>query len=474
MQKVNDAVRINVQLIRAATDEHVWAESYNRKLDDVFTVEGEVATAIADQLNAKLTGAEHQAVAAKPTENLAAYNAYLRGLSIEHRHYNNDAFVQASAEYARAVQRDPKFALAWARLAIIRSFLYFIGIDVSVNSAASVKEAADKASALQPDLAEAWVAQDAYRYRVQRDFAGALQAYDEARKRLPNSALVYQYMAYVERRLGRWADAEPHYKKAEELDPQNFQLFATEGSEFLAYLRRFDEAQAALDRALQISPGDQDALVGKAGVFQQQGRLQEAAATLAQLPAESTDDSVLGARVAQAVYERHFDVAIGLFERKLKSIPAGQPLDSNTAGALVAMGFCQQWLGQRDEAMRTFTRALQSIKPPPATMVAAEAMFLRSTLAGAYAGLGQKKKALEQAQQAVKDSETDAVLKPNAQVTLAQIEALFGDHDAAIAALPELLQVPAGLTVANLKLDPLWDPLRKDPRFAKLLEEQTK
>ncbi len=334
-----------------------------------------------------------------------------------------------------------------------------------------MKEAADKASALQPDLAEAWVAQGAYRYRVQRDFPGALQAYDEARKRLPNSALVYEYMAYVERRLGRWTDAEPHYQKALELDPEDLSLLASEASEFLLYLRRYDEAQAALDRALQISPGDPDALVGKAVLYQQQGRMGEAAATLAGIPAENMEDFVFSGRLTQAVYEHHFDAAIRLVEQKLKAVPAGEALDSVTLNGLVTIGFCQQWLGQHDEARQTFSRAVQAIKPTPETVVAPEANGLPSVLALAYAGLGEKEEALQQARQAVKDYETDAVIKPAAQATLAQIQAQFGEHDAAIAALPELLQVPAGLTVANLKLDPMWDPLRKDPRFQKLIAD---
>ena len=290
VQKIANAAHINVQLIRAATDEHLWAESYNRKLDDVFSVEGEVATTIAAQLDAKLTGAEHEALAAKPTQNLAAYDAYLRGSAIEHHRYGYEAYEAAAAEYARAVELDPTFALAWARLAVLRSFLYFNSLDLTANSAAKVKEAADKASALQPELAEAWVAQGAYRYRVQRDFAGALQAYQEAGKRLPNSALVYEYMAYVERRLGRWTEAELNYKKARELDPENLSLLVSEASEFLLFIRRYDEAQALLDRALQITPGDPDALFGKATLYQQQGRLGEAAAALARIPAENLED----------------------------------------------------------------------------------------------------------------------------------------------------------------------------------------
>src|SRR5437660_1956612 len=125
VQKIANAVHINVQLIRAATDEHLWAESYNRKLDEVFGVEGEVASAIADQLNAKLSGTEQKAVTDKPTQNTAAYDAYLRGLTIEHNNYNYDAYIQAERNYQRAVELDPNFGLAWARMAILRSFLHF-------------------------------------------------------------------------------------------------------------------------------------------------------------------------------------------------------------------------------------------------------------------------------------------------------------------------------------------------------------
>src|SRR6185369_10616029 len=209
VQKIANAVHINVQLIRAATDEHLWAESYNRKLDDVFGVEGEVATAIADQLNTKLSGAEKKAVAEKPTQNLAAYDAYLHAVAID------DARVlgvtgQVVPLYSEAVRLDPQFALAWARLSIARSQLYFNGIDPKTNTAAAVKEEADRAIALQPELGEAWLAQGVYRYRVLRDFQGALQSYEEALRRLPNSALVLAQMAHLERRLGQIDVAQKH------------------------------------------------------------------------------------------------------------------------------------------------------------------------------------------------------------------------------------------------------------------------
>jgi len=470
VQKIANAVHVNVQLIRAATDEHLWAESYNRKLDDVFGVEGEVARTIADQLNAKLSGTEQKAVTDKPTQNTAAYDAYLRGLAIEHTQYGYEAYQQAARDYVEAVQLDPNFAFAWARLAVLRSFLYFNAVDPNTNTAGAVKEAADRAMALAPEAGESWIAQGAYRYRVLRDFAGAVTAYKQAQIRLPNNSYLLQNLAFVQRRLGLWQEAEATFKKALELDPRDFQLLGSLGGELYAYLRRFDDARAAIDRALEISPDSVSTRSSKAGTFQSEGRLDEAARELARIPSDTTDDFVVSARINQAIYERHFDSAISVIERKLTSIPPGQPLDSVTELALVQLGFCQQWTGRDEDARRSFSRAIEAIKPKPDAPVQPDANGTPNTLALAYAGLGEKAKALEQAQRAIKDYETDAVNKPGALTTLAQIQARFGDNDAAIAALPHLLEVPAGITPADLRFNPLWDPLRKDPRFQKLLQ----
>ena len=474
VQKIANAVHVNVQLIRAATDEHLWAESYNRKLDDVFGVEGEVASAIADQLNAKLSGTEQKAVTDKPTQNTAAYDAYLRGLSIEHNQYSYEAYQQAARNYVEAVQLDPNFAFAWARLAVLRSFLYFNAVDLNTNTAGAVKEATDRAMALAPEAGESWIAQGAYRYRVLRDFAGAVTSYKQAQIRLPNNSYLLQNLAFVQRRLGLWQDAEATFKKALELDPRDFQLLGSIGGEFYTYLRRFDEARAAMDRALEISPDSASTRASKAVTFQNEGRLDEAAQELARIPSDTMDDFVVSARIGQAIYERHFDQAISIIERKLSAVPSGQPLDSLTELALVQLGYCQQWTGREEDARRSFSRAIEAIKPKPDSPVQADANGTPNTLALACAGLGEKAKALEQAQRSVTDYDTDAVNKPWALTTLAQIQARFSDHDAAIAALPHLLEVPAGLTIANLKLDPFWDPLRKDPRFQKLVAEPPK
>ena len=471
VQKIANAVHVNVQLIRAATDEHLWAESYNRKLDDVFAVEGEVATAIADQLNAKLSGTEQKAVTDKPTQNTAAYDAYLRGLSIEHTQYDYEAYQRAGGAYANAVQLDPNFAFAWARLAVLRSFLYFNAVDSNTNTAAAVKEAADRATALAPEAGESWIAQGAYRYRVLRDFAAAVEAYKQAQVRLPNNSYLLQNLGFVQRRLGLWQDAETTFKKSLDLDPRDVTLLSSMGGEFYNYLRRFDDARAVLDRALEIAPDSNAARATKAVVFQNEGRLREAADQLAQIPANIVEDFVVSARINQAMDERHFDQAISIVEQKLASIPSGQPLDAITTNAVVLSGFCQDWIGRHEDARRSFSRAIEAIKPKADGSVLPDANGTPNILALAYAGLGEKEKALDQAQRAVKDYDTDAVNKPSALITLAQIQSRFGDHDAAIAGLPHLLEVPAGLTIANLKFDPFWDPLRKDSRFAKLIAE---
>jgi len=460
VQKVANAVKVNVQLIRAATDEHLWAESYNRKLDDVFGVEGEVASAIADQLNAKLTGAEQKAVAEKPTENAAAYDVYLRAVAIDNAG-NLDTTKRVADLYAEAVRLDPQFALAWARLAVARSYLYFNGIDLDKNSGAAVKDAAVRAISLQPDLGEAWLAKGVYRYRVLRDFQGALQSYEEALRRLPNSALVLAQMAHLERRLGQADVAQKHYQAAAQLDPRNVDILLTLADSFQS-VRRYDEARRIVDRVLEMSPGNEAALAAKAFSFQAQGRLNEAAEILAKAPANSQDDSLAFARVAQLCDERRFEEAIAQIQLHTPAAFANDPR------ILTLLGYCQKFTGHEDEARATLTRAASAMKPTPDSVVLVDARQLPCYLAWVYAFLGEKEKALEQARHAINDYESDALSKPFAEASLAIVEAQVGDIDSAISALPHLLEVPNGETCGDLQLNSLWDPLRRDPRFEKL------
>jgi TolB-like protein/Tfp pilus assembly protein PilF len=471
VQKSGNAVHINVQLIKAATDEHVWAESYDRELQNIFGVEGEVAGKIADALDAKLSGAEEKALSVKPTSNVAAYDAYLHGRSIEATRFDIPGEQQVASDYAKAVQLDPTFALAWARLAIVRSFLYFNTIDRETNSPAAIKEALDRAMALQPELGEAWLALGVYRYQVLNDFAGALQAYAEAGKRVPNSADVFGNMAFVERRMGRWDEAVSHFRKATSLDPRNLQLLIYTG-ETLGDLRNFAEANDFVDRALQIAPDAVRALVAKITLSQAEGRLDEASKLAARILTPNDGPLEIPTKATQLFYERRFDAAIAQLQSTTKPSELGKPLDEWKKAYLPLLGYCQQLAGKTADARSTFSLAIQAIKPSPTASVPVGHTLLPCALALSYAALGEKEKSLAEARKAVIDYQGDALDKPQAEIILAQVEAQLGDVDAAIAALPHLLEVPAGLTPGLLRLDPYWDPLRKDPRFEKLCQNR--
>ena len=466
LQRSADKVRVNVQLIDTRSNAHLWASSYDRKLDDIFAVESEVANTIAQQLDERLV----QKISTKPpTANIAAYTAYLRGLGIEHSQSSGTSFEDAAAAYAEAVKRDPNFALAWARLSVVRAFLYYNSVDRSVNSAAAVQDAADLAMALAPQLGEAWLARGTYRTRVLNDPLGAVEAYREAEKRLPNSALVYEYMAYAERRLNRWRDAEAHLIKATELDPRNARLWTRLATDILAALGRAAEADAALGRALEISPNDQFALALKVELYQEEGQLDKAAKELARIPEDSTDKTVLIHRVDQALLERNFDQAIFWAQKATSSPSPGQPLNTQDIFALTLQGYCERWAGRNDAAHATFERVIQELAPggvfrtPPL-------LGARLFLALAYAGIGEKANALEQAWQGVADYDNDALMKPLAETYRARVLAQLSDVDAALLALPHLLEMPGGIRPGNLRFSPYWDPLRKDPRFETLLK----
>jgi TolB-like protein/Tfp pilus assembly protein PilF len=475
VQRAGNAVHINVQLIKATTDAHVWAETYDRELQNIFGVESEVAGKIAEALDAKLSGAEEKSLAAQPTNNVAAYDAYLHGRSIEATRFGIQDEQEVAANYAKAVQLDPNFALAWARLAIVRSFLYFNFVDRTTNSPAVIKEAADRAMALQPELGEAWIAQGSYRYHIASDFTGALAAYAEAGKRLPNSADVFGEMAFVERRMGRWDDAINHFKKAITLDPRNLQLLIFTG-ECLSYVRRFNEAEEYIDRALQIAPEAGRALAAKIGILQAEGRLNEASKVAARIvvPTEGNAQLEIGTKTSQLFYERQFEAAITQMQVVTTAIKARESLDEWELVSIPTLAYCQQLAGKTTDSRATYTLAVQNIKPSPDATIPIDQAQLRCVLALAYAGLGERDKALAEARAAVIDYQNDAIEKAQAEITLAQVEAHVGEIDAAIAALPHLLEVANGLTPSLLRIDPYWDPLRKDPRFEKLCQEPNK
>jgi TolB-like protein/class 3 adenylate cyclase/Tfp pilus assembly protein PilF len=284
VQKIGDAVRVNVQLIKAASDSHLWADTFDRKLTDIFSVESEVAKAIADQLQAKLTGQEEQVIAAKPTENGEAYDAYLRGLAYNLKTATTPANSLGAQKYLReAVRLDPKFALAWALLSYVDARGYLqLTLQPTEALREEARQAAETALNLQPNLAEALVAKGYYHYACLKDYDTAMRYFEQARQSLPNSSRIPELLAYVARRQGQWNRSDSYFNEAERFDPRNVNLLGQHAVSLWA-CRRFPEALRKLDQILDITPDDLDTLVQKAAIAQAEGDLPRASVLLAPL-----------------------------------------------------------------------------------------------------------------------------------------------------------------------------------------------
>src|SRR5499433_2273413 len=305
VQKSGEAVRVNVQLIKAANDSHLWADIYDRKLTDIFAVESDVAKAIAEQLQAKLTGQEEQVLANRPTENPEAHDAYLRGLAHTLRTQNTPANSLSAQKYFKeAVRLDPKFALSWALLSYVDAVGY---VTLSLQPTPALREetrqAAETALALQPNLGEAVLAKGYYHYGCLKDYDTGARYFEQARQFLPNSSRISEYLAYVTRRRGQWDKSESRFNEAERLDPRNVHLFTQHALSYIC-LRRFPEANRKLDQVLDITPDDVDTLAQKAAIAQVQGDLTKASALLAPLQIPAEDVSAWERRAYQAILER--------------------------------------------------------------------------------------------------------------------------------------------------------------------------
>src|SRR5437773_2874794 len=298
VQKSGNAVRVNVQLIKAANDSHLWADTFDRKLTDIFSVESEVAKAIADQLRAKLTGEEERVIAAKPTDNPEAYDAYLRGLAYNMETTYTPANALAAQKYLReAVRLDPKFALSWALLSIADARGYLTqSLQPTVALREETREAAETALALQPSLGEAVLAKGLYYYSCLKDYDTAVRYFEQARPLLPNSSQIPASLAYVARRRGQWERSESYFNQTERLDPRNVTLLG-QHAQFYIELRRFPEALRKFDQVLDIMPGDVDTLAAKAAIAQAEGDLSRASALLASIHPPADDPQALETQV---------------------------------------------------------------------------------------------------------------------------------------------------------------------------------
>jgi TolB-like protein/Tfp pilus assembly protein PilF len=474
VQKTKDQVRVNVQLIRAANDSHLWAETFDRRLTDIFAVESEVASAIADKLQAALTGSEQQALASKPTTNLDAYDAYLHGLDFDRRTESPADLLEAIRFLELAVKLDPTFALAWARLGRVEANFYFQDIDISPARRESARNAVETAVRLQPDLGESWLALGYYRFFCERNLKLARTAFENARHRLPNDSDVLLALSYVDLHQGRPDNALVLQAQALQLDPRNVVVFLSQAETFIS-LRRFAEARAVHDQALMITPHETELMAFKAGTYQAEGDLKRANELFGETAPEPWTARAYPMQLRQLMFERRYDEMISRLRPLLAERGPSTEINRDTYYWL--LGMAQKLTGDLDGARSTFAQGrdfvlaiIQKSGGPQGG--------IHATIALMYAGVGDKPNALREANRAVELEGDDTYFGPSAGEVLAIVEVQTGETASALARLPKLLNDHyfswlsfAPLTPALLRIDPVWDPLRNDPQFQKLSQE---
>jgi tetratricopeptide (TPR) repeat protein len=475
VQKAAGQVRVNVQLVSAQSDSHLWADTYDRKLTDVFGVESEIAKGIAEALQAKLTGREEQALAVKPTNNPEAYDAYLRGRAFEARGpYVSDLVMKAIGFYERAVQLDPNFALAWAWLARADASLYITRGDTTAARRDAAKKALENAQKLQPNLPETQLALGYYQYQVLGDPGLAKTTFRLVSKMLPASSEVPYALGLVARFERNWDESVAYLEQGLALDPRNTELL-NEAALTYARLRQFPPALKLYDRALDISPNDPKLMAYKAAIYQAQGNLQEAAKLLSGFNAQTPPDA-FHFKLTQLRLERNHGEAVRLLQTRLAQFHFVSEEEKGTAQVILA--FAQHLAGDTAGAKVTAEQAHNALellcKSQPNNTKFARLLSL------AFAVLGNKDSALKEAERVVMVAKNPADKPGAAEENLALIQTIFGEHNRAISTLTRVLQTsgaswvygPMPLTPAFLRLDPLWDPLRADPAFQKLCEEK--
>ena len=461
-------VRVTPQLIRVSDDTHLWSERYDRVIEDIFSVQSEIAKHVIHHLDITLLEPEQRTLETRPTENIEAYNAYLRGHEYMNRpDYEKESWEMAVQMFQRAVQLDPGFTLAFAELSVAHSGIYFLGYDRTKERISKAKAAVDQAVQLQPELPEVHMALGLFHYFCHNAYEPALEEFAIARKGLPNETSILFSVALIQMRQGRFHEAIDNLKSAIDLNPRDAELNLHLGSTYMSS-RKYSQAEHYLERSISLTPDQVYAYGTKAfNYYLWKGDLEKARTTLERMP-QKNDPLSIYSWYYQEILERNYPAALDrISSLSIEIINLGEFYISKSHMA----GDIYQYMKKPELARSSFDSARilleKDLKKQP------DDWRIHGNLGIIYAKLGRKEEAIKEGKLAVElyTVSKDAVGGALYIEGLAYIYVIVGEYDLAIDKLEYLLSIPSFTTVPMLKLDPGWDPLRKNPRFQKLLEK---
>jgi TolB-like protein/Flp pilus assembly protein TadD len=470
VRRIGNRVRVSVQLINADDDEHIWAEDYDRELTDVFAIQTDLARKIAYALQAKLSPNEKERLDRQPTQNADAYLLFIQAHDYANRpDHGRDELLKAEKLFEQAIKLDPKFAAAFAGLSMVQSGMYHES-DPTAARREKARRNAEESLRLEPNLPEGHLALGFSFYYGDRDYERALAEFEIAKRDLPNEAEAYMAIGAIQRRQGKWSESTANLEKAAALDPKNATILDQLALNYIA-LRNFDAADKTFDRAVAAAPQAFGPLAFKAYLaILSKGDLSVAEKQLSSIAVESDPNgTVTWMRCWLLMLQRKLPEALAVLEKfpgEILAIETTAPWPKALFEGII------HWLqGDKVKSQTEFEQAriisekLLREAPDDPARNAQHGLIL--------AALGRKQEAITQGKRAVEllPESQDAMDGPKITASLAEIYALTGETDEALRLIDHLLNVPNGLTVPALKLDPAWDPLRKDPRYQALIDK---
>jgi TolB-like protein/Tfp pilus assembly protein PilF len=472
VRRIGNRVRVNVQLINTDNDQHIWAEDYDRDLTDVFAIQTDLAKKIVGELQAKLSPAEQARIERKPTENGEAYLAFVQANNLGCTLEDFDKLKQSEQLYDRAVQLDPNFAVALARSSLLQSWIVH-NFDRTSERREKARALAERALRLQADLPEAHLAVGYSYYYGDNNYDAALREFEIAQRGLPNESDAYLAIGAIQRRQGQWAESTANLEKAVSLNPKD--IWPLQNLTFnYAMLRNYDAANKTIDRALAIDPNALDPLEvkSKLAIFEKGdfSVAENAFEAVKSIPMTNEQKAKIASQradvfILQRKYREGLQEAESLPDDMLASFSKG------LGGKYYLIGFARKALQDEAGARTAFLKTKElldaQLKQSP------DSPDMHILLAKVLAYLGEKDVALAEAQRATEllPESKDAFGGPEIAAGVAEVQAILGDNGRAIEILDGLLSRPSGVTVQGLKINPIWDPLRNDPRFQALLNK---